>query len=81
MTSSPQHGSARGFDQDYWDQHYRDAEIGAHGSPGPGTPNPHLPRETAALMPGAALDAGCGEAPLLTALGRPGRGPDREGRI
>ena len=53
--------SGHAFDRSYWDQHYRDSDTGAHGSAGAGAPNPHLVRETAALTPGAALDAGCGE--------------------
>lgn len=49
------------FDQAYWDRHYRESHAGTHPGAGPGTPNPHLVRETAGLPPGTALDAGCGE--------------------
>ncbi len=47
------------FGPDYWDRHWdRDR--------GPGTaarqdPSPYLVRETSGLVPGTALDAGCGE--------------------
>lgn len=61
MTNFPEQGSEHTFDQDYWDRHYRDPEIRARGRSGPGAPNPHLVRETATLVPGSALDAGCGE--------------------
>ncbi len=43
-----------GFDKEYWEEHWR--RDGA-GSP----PNPHLVREVGELVPGTALDAGCGE--------------------
>ncbi|WP_409491509.1 class I SAM-dependent methyltransferase [Amycolatopsis sp. cmx-11-12] len=43
-----------GFDKDYWEEHWR--QNGA-GSP----PNPYLAREIGDLVPGTALDAGCGE--------------------
>ena len=47
------------FDKDYWDRHWE------HGG-GPEaqearTANPYLVRETSDLVPGTALDAGCGE--------------------
>jgi len=47
------------FGQDYWDRHWAQDR-------GPGTaaqhhPNPYLVREAGGLVPGTALDAGCGE--------------------
>lgn len=50
------------FGKDFWQRHWRQGD--AEG-PGPGTmsgnpANPHLARETAGLVPGTALDAGCG---------------------
>jgi SAM-dependent methyltransferase len=57
MTDSPDPGSGHAFDQGYWDRHYRGPEE-RHPS---GPPNPHLVRETIALTPSTALDAGCGE--------------------
>lgn len=41
------------FDRPYWEEHWRQAGTAMD-------PNPHLVRETAALTPGTALDAGCG---------------------
>lgn len=46
-----------GFDQDYWESHWRDAEGSGDLIP----PNPYLVAETSGLVPGTALDAGCGE--------------------
>lgn len=43
------------FDQDHWDAHWREA--GGRDVP----VHPYLARETADLVPGTALDAGCGE--------------------
>lgn len=54
------------FDKDYWEQHWRHA----HGA-GP-APNPYLAQEVGGLVPGTALDAGCGagaEATWLAAQG------------
>jgi SAM-dependent methyltransferase len=49
----------QGFDKDYWESHWQQAN--GQGA-GPGiVPNPHLARETSSLVPGTALDAGCGE--------------------
>jgi SAM-dependent methyltransferase len=45
------------FDPEYWEGRY--AAHDQHG--GHGGPNPHLVREVAALAPGTALEAGCGE--------------------
>ena len=53
MTGSAEHG----FDQDYWEEHWR----GAHGAGEDRPPNPYLDRELSGLVPGTALDAGCGE--------------------
>ena len=51
------------FDKDYWETHWQ--QVGGHG-PGPElAPNPYLARETRDLVPGTALDAGCGEAEAL----------------
>lgn len=47
------------FDKDYWESHWQQA----NGHP-PGreiVPNPYLAREISSLVPGTALDAGCGE--------------------
>jgi SAM-dependent methyltransferase len=46
------------FDQDYWQQHWREA--GADQQRGGGAPHPYIVGETEALTPGTALDAGCG---------------------
>lgn len=53
------------FDRDYWNQHWQQA-------PREIAPHPYLDRETSGLVPGAALDAGCGtgaEAIWLAARG------------
>ncbi|MGW4947809.1 class I SAM-dependent methyltransferase [Actinoplanes sp. NPDC004185] len=42
------------FDRDYWEHHWHQAHPGA-----PAT-HPYLARETSGLIPGTALDAGCG---------------------
>ncbi|GAB1642807.1 class I SAM-dependent methyltransferase [Krasilnikovia sp. MM14-A1259] len=61
-----------GFDKDYWEQHWHgrhgDGPAAMAGSP----PNPYLAREVGGLVPGTALDAGCGagaEAIWLAAHG------------
>lgn len=46
------------FDRDYWQRHWHDTRRHASRAD---PPNPHLVRETDALTPGTALDAGCGE--------------------
>jgi SAM-dependent methyltransferase len=47
------------FDKEYWESHWQHA--GGH-APGRSTvPSPYLEREISSLMPGAALDAGCGK--------------------
>ncbi len=52
LTVTPQ------FDKAYWESHWQEAERGAAREI---VPNPHLGPETADLVPGTALDAGCGE--------------------
>ncbi len=47
------------FDADYWESHWQQAN--EHGAGPEIVPNPSLVRETRSLMPGSALDAGCGE--------------------
>ena len=47
------------FDKDYWESHWQDT--GGSGAGQEIDPNPHLVRETRGLVPGTALDAGCGE--------------------
>lgn len=49
-----------GFDQDYWEQHWHQAHHNNPGAMDGGAPNPYLGRETSGLVPGTALDAGCG---------------------
>lgn len=48
-----------GFDKEYWEQHWRLSAAGP-GSMSGNPPNPYLARETSELVPGTALDAGCG---------------------
>ena len=58
------------FDKDYWESHWQEAK--GHGIGQEIVPNPYLARETSSLVPGSALDAGCGEgaeAILLAAEG------------
>ena len=60
------------FDKDYWEQHWRQGPAGGAGSMGANPPNPYLAQETHDLVPGTALDAGCGggaEAIWLAAAG------------
>jgi SAM-dependent methyltransferase len=45
-----------GFDKDYWESHWQQA-----GGRDALAANPYLARETGGLLPGTALDAGCGE--------------------
>ncbi|WP_158852939.1 class I SAM-dependent methyltransferase [Saccharothrix deserti] len=49
-----------GFDKEYWEQHWRRGSVDGPGSMGGNPPNPYLARETGELVPGTALDAGCG---------------------
>lgn len=46
------------FDKDYWDRHWEHDRPQAAAAP---PANPYLVRETSDLVPGTALDAGCGE--------------------
>jgi len=49
------------FDQEYWDRHWRDRQTGGEAvADQAGPPNPHLVREVEGLVPGTALDTGCG---------------------
>ncbi|MET1006671.1 MAG: class I SAM-dependent methyltransferase [Propionibacteriaceae bacterium] len=48
------------FDKDYWEQHWREAR-GRAAEDGLKPPTPHLVDELNGLIPGTALDAGCGE--------------------
>jgi len=48
------------FDKAYWEQHWRQGSADSPGSMGGNQPNPYLARETGGLVPGMALDAGCG---------------------
>ncbi|WP_457206500.1 class I SAM-dependent methyltransferase [Nocardioides sp. P5_C9_2] len=47
------------FDADYWESHWR--EVGAEDGRPPVPANPYVASGTAGLVPGTALDAGCGE--------------------
>ncbi|HEY2668849.1 MAG TPA: class I SAM-dependent methyltransferase [Rugosimonospora sp.] len=49
-----------GFDKGYWEQHWHQAHQGRPGAMDGSAPNPYLARETSGLVPGTALDAGCG---------------------
>jgi SAM-dependent methyltransferase len=49
-----------GFDKEDWEQHWRQGSADGPGSMGGNPPNPYLARETSELVPGTALDAGCG---------------------
>jgi SAM-dependent methyltransferase len=48
-----------GFDADYWEDHWR--EVGARDGHRQAPANPYLATGTEGLVPGTALDAGCGE--------------------
>lgn len=48
------------FDKDYWDQHWHGDRAGTPVAMAVSPPNPHLVRELDDLVPGTALDAGCG---------------------
>ncbi len=54
------HESGHAFDKEYWERHWHKDQAGAPGSMGSNPPNPHLVREVGGLVPGTALDAGCG---------------------
>ena len=49
-----------GFDEDYWEQHWQERHANGPESTEAGVANPYLARETSSLVPGTALDAGCG---------------------
>ena len=49
------------FDERYWDAHWQHAPRPEPAAGRATEPNPHLVREAGALIPGTALDAGCGE--------------------
>ncbi|ADB32928.1 Methyltransferase type 11 [Kribbella flavida DSM 17836] len=46
------------FDKQYWDKHWQERPADGSGAEHP--PNPYLARELGELVPGSALDAGCG---------------------
>lgn len=48
------------FDREYWERHWREGSAHGPGSMDGNPPNPYLARETGELVPGTALDAGCG---------------------
>lgn len=48
------------FDKSYWDQHWQQRR-GASAAGREPPPNPYLVREVQGLLPGTALEAGCGE--------------------
>lgn len=58
------------YDRQYWESRY--AGHGEARAPEPGRPNPQLSAETIYLVPGTALDAGCGTG--ADALWLAGRG-------
>jgi SAM-dependent methyltransferase len=49
-----------GFDREYWEQHWQQAHRDRSGAMEETAPNPYLAAETGSLVPGTALDAGCG---------------------
>lgn len=54
------HRFDHGFDKEYWERHWHQGRTGGPGSMGSNPPIPYLVREAGGLMPGTALDAGCG---------------------
>ena len=48
------------FDKRFWEQHWQQGQAAGPGSMADNPPNPYLDREAGALLPGTALDAGCG---------------------
>ncbi|MDQ1528009.1 MAG: hypothetical protein QOG18_2622 [Microbacteriaceae bacterium] len=48
------------FGKGYWERHWAQSHGTASSDLGGDVPNPYLVRETAGLVPGTALDAGCG---------------------
>lgn len=60
------------FDKDYWERHWHQAHHDRPGAMSTSPAHPYLAREIGALVPGSALDAGCGagaEAISLAAHG------------
>ncbi|WP_222194992.1 class I SAM-dependent methyltransferase [Modestobacter italicus] len=57
---TPGHGHGHDFDRAYWERHWRQDRTSDRGSMSGNPPNPHLAREIGHLVPGTALDAGCG---------------------
>ncbi|WP_077490683.1 class I SAM-dependent methyltransferase [Sinomonas mesophila] len=60
------------FDEQYWETHWTSLSGASPAEHGGGTANPHVVDEIGALVPGTALDAGCGhgaEAIWLAARG------------
>ncbi|WP_247661969.1 bifunctional 2-polyprenyl-6-hydroxyphenol methylase/3-demethylubiquinol 3-O-methyltransferase UbiG [Micromonospora sp. U21] len=49
-----------GFDKDYWERHWHQAHRDGPAAVAGSAPHPYLARETGSLVPGTALDAGCG---------------------
>jgi SAM-dependent methyltransferase len=49
-----------GFDKDFWERHWQQGRAGGPKSMVRNPPNPYLAREASGLVPGTALDAGCG---------------------
>jgi SAM-dependent methyltransferase len=49
-----------GFDKEYWEQHWQRGRSDGPGGKPAIPPNPYLAQETRDLVPGTALDAGCG---------------------
>ena len=76
MSHSHAHGHAEAFEdpahftQEFWDDRYRSA--GGSGRIWSGQPNPQLVAQTADLVPGEALEAGCGEGADAIWLARQG---------
>ncbi|MCZ2811921.1 class I SAM-dependent methyltransferase [Modestobacter sp. VKM Ac-2979] len=53
------HGGDHAFDKAYWEQHWQ-SRTGSPGAVGSSPPHPYLAAELGGLLPGTALDAGCG---------------------
>ena len=64
------HDDPAHFTQEFWDDRYRPA--GGSGRLWSGQPNPQLVAQTAGLVPGEALEAGCGEGADAIWLARQG---------
>ncbi|MFG1867367.1 class I SAM-dependent methyltransferase [Micromonospora arborensis] len=48
------------FDKDYWERHWHQPHRDAAGAGDTSPPHPYLAQQTSSLVPGTALDAGCG---------------------